>query len=38
MELMNTTPLLILRSNNKSFKARQKKLDRRIKNKKYLRE
>ena len=38
MENINNSPLLILRHNNKEFKAKQKQLDRRVKNKKLLRE
>ena len=38
MESIKTTPVLILRNNNKLFKSRQKKLDKRVKNKKQLRE
>ena len=38
MESINNVPLLILRQNNKSFKAKQKQLDRRVKNKKLLKE
>lgn len=38
MENINNTPLLILRKNNESFKAKQLMLNKRIKNKKQLRE
>lgn len=38
MESINNTPLLLLRNKNKSFKARQKQLDKRVRNKKLLRE
>lgn len=38
MEHLSTTPLLLLRSHNRSFKARQKQLDQRVRSKKKLRE
>ena len=38
MESLSSTPVLILRQNNKSFKCRQHQLDRRVRNKKHLRE
>lgn len=37
MENLNNSPLLILRQNNKSFKAKQRTLNKRIKNKNHLR-
>ena len=38
MESGGASPLLILRSNNKSFKSKQRTMDKRIRNKKFLRE
>lgn len=38
MEELNNTPVLLLRSQNQSFKSKQKKMNRRIRNKKHLRE
>lgn len=38
MESINNTPLLLLRQSNKQFKAKQKRLDRRVRSKKLLRE
>lgn len=38
MESLQSTPVLILRQNNKIFKTRQRQLDKRVRNKKLLRE